>query len=349
MSAARENLPPHVLTAVISPQDFLALDSWESLVKLYMSGTGDVRPQSLFVKSALDSGGNVAARLCADNFATRAEAMKRELERHVLWQGVDECESLESLRQEVLLAPSLRPMALSDARLSDYRRLQRARRKGIALLVQNAVAGPENSRYAFHSIGITYNIRGADDYNLIAAAAQLYEDAGQHHFTGSYLSDSLTAEVMTRELRARMDALCRLFAAEGYRGPINFDARLGPANEYIFIYDCNPRLSALYAPLALRDRLRRQGLKVESIASLGYRGEFVYQDSVRTMTELSALELLYTPQRQRGVILLPNLARDRGFDALLINMSREEIKGLVDSGILFATAEPESCGRRNIF
>jgi hypothetical protein len=345
----RESLPPHVITAVISPQDFLALESWEDLVKLYRSRTGDECPQSLFVKSSLDSGGNVAARLCADNFATRAEVMKRELERHILWQGVDERESLDSLRQEVALAPSLRSMALSDARLSDYRRLQRVRRTGIDLLVQSAVVGPENSRYAFHSIGITYDIRGLDDHTLIAAAAQLYDDADQHHFIGSYLSDSLTEEVMTRELGTRMHALCRLFAAQGYRGPINFDARLGPSNQYIFIYDCNPRLSALYPPLALREHLRRQGLLVESISSLGYRGEFIYRDSARPMTELSALDLLYTPRRQRGVILLPNLSRDRGFDALLINMSREEIKEFVNSGVLFASAEPESCGRRTVF
>jgi hypothetical protein len=344
-----EGLPPHAPTALLSAEEFLRLKSWRELIELYTERAGDEAPPRLYVKSAQDSGGNVAALLSAETFEERGATLKREVEQSILWRQVDERESLRSLREEVELAPTLRPLRLTDEQLTAYRNLQKECRVDIGLLVQREIAPPEGARPAFDSVGLTYDIRSPDDCRLTTAAAQLYADADRRHFIGSYISDGFNDEVMTPLFREQMRRLCELFAGQGYRGPINFDARLGPAGEYVLIYDCNPRLSAVYPPLAVQALLRERGLKADSIVSLGYRGEFVYADLKRVLARLASAGQLYTAGRQKGIILLPNLCRDNGFDALLVNMSRAEAGEVVRRGTLQTDSAPESPGRADIF
>ena len=342
-------LPAHATTAILSPQEFLNLELWEDLVNCYVSLTGDIVPASLYVKSSLDSGGNVAARLCKDNFATQSVRLKEEIKQFVLWQEVDQRKSIDSLREEIDLAPSLRFIGLSDERLAHYRILQRARRIDIKILAQPEVIVPKIPKEGFDSIGFTYEIRGFSDYVLITAAPQFYADANRHHYCGSYVSESVTKTLMTPQFCKKVKKLCGLFAGLGYRGPINFDARLGAEGEYVFLFDCNPRLSAVYPSLAVQAHLRQQGLRADSVLSLGYRGEFVYRDLRQTLSHIMNSGFLYTAKQQKGVVLLPNLSRDNGVDAALVNMERSEMEDLIGSGLLHATAEAGASGRPNIF
>jgi hypothetical protein len=347
--ANSEELPLHVMTAILSPHEFLNLQLWEDLVNRYVLLTGDVVPASLYVKSSLDSGGNVAARLCKDNFATEAKRLKGEIKQFVLCQGLDRQDSVESLRQEVDLAPSLRFLDFSDARLAEYRKLQRAHRIGIEILAQREVVAPKISKDMFDSIGITYDIRGRYDYILITAAPQFYADANRHHYIGSYVSETITKILMTPQFCKKVEKLCGLFAGLGYRGPINFDARRGAEGEYVFLFDCNPRLSAIYPSLAVQAHLRQQGLRADSVLSLGYRGEFVYRDLRQTLSHIMNSGFLYTVKQQKGVVLLPNLSRDNGVDAVLVNMERSEMEDLIGSGLLQTTAEAGVPVRPSIF
>ncbi len=329
---AGEDLPAHVPTAVIAPERFLEVRGWDELVALYREATGDSAPPALFVKSSLDSGGNVAARLTEATFETRAAWLRREVRQHVLCLDLDFDERARELRGEVDAAPTLEPLALTDDRLVRYKRWQAEQRTGIRLLVQREVAPPEDTGGRFPGMGLSFRVGGPDEGVPLAISAQLYRDAEQRHFMGAWLSPAVARDVLRPPFEARLRRLCRLFAEEGWRGPLSFDARLDRSGEYVLIYDCNPRLTAVYPALALQEGLRRQGLAADEVLTLGYRGEFVWRDLPARLEALAAQGLPYTRERQRGAVILPNLSRQDGFDVALVNVAPAEDRRMLATG-----------------
>ena len=325
-------LPPHAPTAVVAPEHLLSARSWEALVTLYREGSGDSEPPALYVKSSLDSGGNVSARLTRDTFQDRFAWLRREVEQQVLCRGVDLGERVRELRAEVDAAPALRPLGLTDDRLARYKRLQIERRTGIQLLVQREVAPPADLRGRFSGIGLSFQVEGPDQIFPLAVAAQLYKDPDRLHYLGSYLSPALEQDVLRHPFSAQLRQLCRLFADQGWRGPINFDARLNAAGGYELIHDCNPRLSAVFPSLAVRRGLRARGLRAQEVLTLGYRGGFVWEDLPGRLADLAARGLLYTRHRQRGAVVLPNLSRRSGFDVALVNVDVDCARQWLDTG-----------------
>jgi hypothetical protein len=321
--AGGDGLPPHAETAILTPSEFLRLTSWAELVACYRERSGDRdEPGALYVKSSRDSGGNVAARLSPAAFEARFAALAREVERSALGAGGDLAERVAALRAEVALAPSLRDVPIGDRALAEFARGQAARRAGMTILVQRDVTPhPADSRPG--GIGLTYLIEDAERAVPLAVAGQVYADAEHRRFLGSYLTDDLAADVLTPELSAQMEALCARYGAVGYRGPVNFDARLDADGRYVLIHDCNPRLSAVFPALAVRDALRAAGHEPRGVLSLGYRGEFVARDAAGFVARLAARGALFTRERARGVLVLPNLCREDGFDALLIDVEPE--------------------------
>jgi hypothetical protein len=198
----------------------------------------------------------------------------------------------------------------------------------MTILVQRAVA-PHPADRRWGGIGLSYLIESAERALPLAVAGQVYADAERRRFLGSYLDDALATAVLTPALAAQMEALCLRYAAVGYRGPINFDARLDADGRYVLIHDCNPRLSAVFPALAVRDALRAAGREPRSVLSLGYRGEFVARDAAGFLAQLDARGALYTHERARGVLVLPNLAREDGFDALLVDVEPERAGDLL--------------------
>jgi hypothetical protein len=341
------DLPAHVPTAVIEPEEFLALKNWNELVRLYVGRTGDAEPESFFIKSSFDSAGNAAIRLNARNFEEKKNAYDDEIRRSITLDAIDERRQVEELRTDIDIAPSLTVLHFADDKLIEYKRLQWQKRKGISLLVQREIsAAPE---VVFDSFGILCFIKDRDEYEFLQASAQLYADADRHHFIGSYISDAFNREFLDSPMRQKLRNLCGIFAALGFRGPIGFDSRLNERGEHVFIYDVNPRLTAVYPPLAVRSFLREKGFSAASVMSLGYRGEFVYEDLSETLSHFSRNNLLYTPDSGKGLILLPNLCRRNGFDITLVNLSRDEIADLVTSGILLETADAGSPAHRRFY
>lgn len=329
-------LPTHVETALISPEQFLSITRWSELQKLYSEAAGGAEPNALRIKSTLDSSGNVSAVLNKDNFETNAARMRAEIEQHILCRGISYPDRVRELRGEVDLAETLRPLALADHRLLRYKRWQTERRTGIQLLLQRELESPLHSEL-FPGIGLSYFVRGPEDIELIAAAAQLYKDDERKHYLGSYLSPSIERSVLTPDFSKKMINLCRLFAEQGWRGPINFDARLNRRHEYELIYDCNPRLTAIYPPLAVRNHLRAHGLSAQTVGNIGYRGELVCEDIEERLAELSNRGLLYTRQHPRGAVILPNLCRRDGFDAVFVNLEVQEIQSALSAGLFSAS------------
>jgi hypothetical protein len=314
-----DRLPRHVPTALVSASSFTGIGSWAALVDLYRSGACDPRaPDALFVKSARDSSGNVSARLDRENFHARIDAFNADVGLNLLSRGADDPALVAQLRREVEAAPSLRHHAFSDDALRRWRSRQAAEHSGIPLLVQPAVTPPAGSTSA-PSIGISVVIDGTDAVTPITASAQLYKDPERRQYLGSHVSDAFCASVLTPQRLEKLNALCRIFSDRGYRGPINFDACLDADGEYTFIYDCNPRLTAIYPPLAVRETLRRAGMAGDEVLSPGYRGEFIIGNLARCLDTCRTRDVLYTARRPRGAIVLPNLSRENGYDVLVVN------------------------------
>jgi hypothetical protein len=162
----------------------------------------------------------------------------------------------------------------------------------------------------------------------LGATAQLYRDPDHKHFQGAYLSGAIERD-FTVQFRASMRELCLRYAERGYRGPINFDARRDISGQYRLIYDCNPRLTGVLASLAVRDALRSGGSAVESVLTLGYRGEFILPDIEDALIRLDRTGLLFTRSRPRGVVVVPNLCRQDGFDLHLANIDPSEANRLL--------------------
>jgi hypothetical protein len=325
-------IPTHVRTVLLSAREFLEIDTWEALHRLARNGDGsdDVNHESdaVYVKSSFDSGGNVASRLTVENFREEGRRLRGEVAQRVLCEDIDERADVDSLRRDIGLAPTLESTDFSDEQLVRFLEAQRSRRNDISILLQAAIDRPASDGHGFEGIGVTCDI--SPDGIDILPAGQLYGDQERLHYIGSYLGPELSSESIPSNLRNQLLNLCAIAAEEGYRGPINFDARVDPSGNWIFIYDCNPRLSALYPPLATRRWLLEHGLAADTIVSLGYRGEYAGNLTLEEiLCELDDRGWLYTSQHPRGALPLPNLARRNGLDLVLINLERREIREFV--------------------
>ncbi|MBZ5620334.1 MAG: hypothetical protein LAQ69_16640 [Acidobacteriia bacterium] len=304
-----EGLPPHAHTALFSTSEFAAVASWRDLAALWAQRTGRPEPAALYVKSSYDSGGNASARLSSTGFE---DTMGRA-------RSLSTGPELSQLRVDIESTPSLAHMCFSDLQLAGWLRAQRRRRGQISILVQEAIEGPEDADV--QGLGVTCWVESPERAEIVVAAGQLYRDTRRHHFSGSFLSD----DPLPGPLAAQILRLCSMLAREGYQGPVNFDARRNAANEWVFLYDCNPRLSAVYPPLAVRAFLRSCGYDVRTIASLGYRGEFARANLEGMLLDLDAAGLLYQSRRGWGILPIPNMARDHGLDLLLLNIPVNQI------------------------
>lgn len=329
LAAADPALPPHVPTALFSAAKLAALADYRSLVAAYLERIGgdEASPPRLFVKAVLNSSGNLSAVVERENFASEMQRLRATLAREAATDGIDLDELTAELRQEVDIAPCLRPLGLPTAQLRRYKRDQAALRQRVDFLVQSEVRRRDGD-LAFGGIGLSYALGADGTITPLGATAQLYRDRDHKHFQGAYLSEAIERDIAI-QFRASMHELCRRYAERGYRGPINFDARRDSSGQYRLIYDCNPRLTGVLASFAVRDALRSGGSPVASVLTLGYRGEFILPDIEDTLIRLDRAGLLFTQGRPRGVVIVPNLCRQDGFDLHLANIDPSEANRLL--------------------
>jgi len=141
----------------------------------------------------------------------------------------------------------------------------------------------------------------------------------------------------------------RLFAEQGYRGPINLDAVRNRHGEYVFIYDCNPRLGGSFPGLVLKNAFERAGMRAHTLLNLGYRGRIIYPDLEAKLAELQSLDLLYTRTHQRGVYIIPSVVRPDSFDLILINMKTDEVQEFIRSGRIDSLSDEEHRDLRGVY
>ncbi|HSK39882.1 MAG TPA: hypothetical protein VK943_08940, partial [Arenibaculum sp.] len=87
--------------------------------------------------------------------------------------------------------------------------------------------------------------------------------------------------------------------------------------------------------------------EASSVLNFGYRGEFVCADPAAFAARLDEAGLLCTRERGRGVIVLPNLARDHGLDALVVNTGIAEAEPILD--VLRTVATDASAVARRLY
>lgn len=307
--AVRERLPLHVPTALLSAGELQGM-TWARFLEVVQQQTNCKDDKEFFIKSAMDAAGEANVVVKKENFDVRIDELTTELAIKVNQMGRG--------RQEVMLL--LQP------------RIQRSREELLP-----------------SSVGLTYQIYGVDNIERVVVAGHVYDDAEQKAFIGSYLSDELTETVLDQIGEERVLGLVRLFAEQGYRGPINLDAVRNIEGRYVFIYDCNPRLGGSFPSLILKSALRKAGLKADTVLNLGYRGRFIYPDLKAKLVELQSMGLLYTQSKQRGVYLVPSFVRPDSFDPMLINMEQGEMREMIGSGLLSSLSDPDQLDLKGVY
>jgi hypothetical protein len=307
--AVSERLPVHVPTALLSSRELQGM-TWARFLEVMQQQAGCKDGTEFFIKSAMDAAGEANVIVNEENFTARIDELTTELAIKVSQMGRGQ--------QEVMLL--LQP------------RIQRSREELLP-----------------SSVGLTYQIYGVDNIERVVVAGHVYDDAEHKTFIGSYLSDELTGTVLDQIGEESLLGLLRLFAGQGYRGPINLDAVRNSEGRYVFIYDCNPRLGGSFPSLILKSALRKAGLKADRVLNVGYRGRFIYPDLKAKLMELQSLGLLYTRTEQRGVYLVPSFVRPNSFDPMLINMELEEMREMIGSGLLSSLSDPDQLDLKGVY
>ena len=336
--SAKDQAVVHTPTLVIDEQKLLTLDSWEKIRHLVIEhGVLDTSSTpKLFIKSTLDSGGNTSAVLSPDDFQAQYSRLRQAIRQGVHLSDTPFDVSLQALQGVIADSATLSQvpdiLGLANDWLSTW--IQNRRSKSVRYLLQRCIARSPQTPGALPSgIGFSLFIDENKDVNLIAIAGQIYSDTERKHHLGSLLSTKLEQTVLSICKMSALKKLCQLFADEGYRGPISFDAVLNERHEYEFIYDCNPRLTAVMPSLAVKTALARMGYTVESIINLDYRGRFLFPDLAAVLRQLNRDGLLFTADHPRGILMLPNIARKHGYDILLINLEQDEALKIMQHSI----------------
>lgn len=317
--------PPWADSVVLPARELLAQPEWPSLAaRVARAWKLAEPPAELFLKSAQDSSGNVSAVVSPQAGAADTPAFLAEVRRWLLAEDFAAPAHLRELRAECALAPSLEGVAFSDHQLAVLRAQQAARRRGIDLLVQPVLRPPADAGDRHSSIGVSLLVQDDGTPRLLCANAQLYRDAQRRQFLGVLLDDGLLRDGAVAAFARECTEAAAALARQGFRGPVNFDGCLARDGRYWFTGDCNPRLTALYVPLAVRMRLAACGVEAKRVISFGYRGESVIADPPTTLSAWADAGLLFSARTQRGMLVLPNLARQAGHDLLAVNLDRAQ-------------------------
>jgi hypothetical protein len=294
------DLPNHVPTTIISLQHLKEL-TWSRLQDLVGQQAGSANATSFFIKSSIDSAGEVCVSLDATNFDQKIAALVEAIE-------------------------------------AKARHLNRSG-SALQLLVQPRIETSSDRFDQPMSMGFTYHIYDVDRIEPVVFTGHLYEDPERKVFMGTYLSQTLSQDALRAIGENKLLALFRLFAEQGLRGPIHLDAVRNVHGEYVFVYDCNPRLGGSLPGLILKLALRREGLRVDTLASIGYRGRIVYPDLRAKLDELGDMDLLYTRDTQRGAYLVPSIVRPDSYDLILLNLEIAEIRQFIESGLIHTLSD----------
>lgn len=327
-SLVDDGVAPHAATAVVDPDALFAVRDWAA-IETWLPGA-----RRVVVKSSCDSGGNVAVTLGPDDVVAGVTALREQWRHGLLDDAAARERALDVLRRKVRESWLLGPLGVPDELLAATVAARAGVRRARAprLLVQEYVAAPPS---AVPSVGASFVV-GDGSVAPLAVAQQVFADAGRTKHLGSLLSAEVDAAFAP--YAEGYAALAARYAARGYRGPIGFDA-VWDGTAYVGVLDCNPRLTAVFPALAVRDALRAAGLPCDSLLDLDYRGLFTWPDAAERLAALAGLGLLYTRRSPRGVLPVPNLVGPHAYDVHLVNLSAAEVDDLLARRLLGSAAD----------
>ena len=318
----------HVPTALISETDFAGLTNWPDFAAAFHDATGATLDGAAFVKTNRNTSGNVSAKVTEANFENDFRALQAQLATERSCSSDAISAMARAVAQEVADNPALRDAGITMDQLRAMMREQAQKRHNLTLLIQpdlsGAIAGAGPAGF-----GISYVLDGHQNTRF-AVNAQLYRDPARTHFVGGYLCPTMAAEIGDAVLRD-CDAIADAAAQTGYRGPFNIDLLRDKRGALRFVNDCNPRLTGIFPTLAVQRALDGSH-KNAPVLSNGYRGECRLPDLEGTLARLDAAGHLLTPERDRGVVLLPNLSSDAGYDLHLVGYSLPDALALFQPG-----------------
>jgi hypothetical protein len=85
------------------------------------------------------------------------------------------------------------------------------------------------------------------------------------------------------------------------------------------------------------------------LLTLGYRGEFVWPDLGHVLEALASRGALFTASHPRGVVALPNLARDHGYDLHAVDVEPAEVARWLAPGGVVGGSNPGSAAPAHLF
>lgn len=308
-----------VPTLLVQADEFVRMTRG-ALAGKVASAWGKPGSAGLFVKSAQDSSGNVSAIISTEEGWEHQAPFLADVRRWLLTEDFDDTAHLDELRGECAVPPSLQGRELDDDALRELRHLQASRRRRIPLLIQPALRGAGGA----HSVGVSVLAGPQPPGSPFAVTQQLFRDPQCRQFLGVMLSEDIGPDAAMAAAVDQSLKSAPVLAAHGYRGPFNMDFCRAGDGEFRFTGDCNPRLTAVYIPLAARSWLRACGTDGRTLATFGYRGEFVMEDAPRTLDAWQDAGILFNAACGRGMLVLPNLARAGGHDVMAVNLSRAE-------------------------
>lgn len=329
-----DELPLHTPTIALTCDELLEMSTWDKLHQRFVATTKDtISFTTFYVKSSFDSGGNAAAILTEKGYVQQHSAFFQKLLGTTSLMDTNYC--LTELCAAVEAQPSLAAMGWSQDTLTAYATAwaNKRRQYPLAVLVQRQICPVTNCQGLPHGIGYSLLLTPNGTCQILAIAAQVYSDPAYKHHLGAWLSTDLANRISTVIPFAQVCKLASQFIQEGYCGPISFDAILNESGEYEFIYDCNPRLTAVFPALAVQTFLTQQGFPIESVLNLDYRGRYQLGDP-QIMIKLLERGWLFTSNQPSGLLYIPNLAKQEGFDVVMVNMTFAEMNAVVVSGLL---------------
>jgi hypothetical protein len=188
--------------------------------------------------------------------------------------------------------------------------------------------------------GINCFIHDVNQIDIVCLTKQLYAEPQRRIHLGAYWSRDIEDTVLSDIGYDRIKELCRLFAREGYVGPVGFDGMRDDDGHSVLIYDCNPRLTGVLPVLAVRQLLKRHQVDVCSIANAGYHGTVRSASGSAICAWLNSQKTLFRLDNPEGVLPVPNFVSKDGtmFDLFFVNMTQNDVLRTVaecrDAGIL---------------
>ena len=327
----------HIPTAILTIDELKRLRTWEELVACVGGAIPIDEGRSLFVKSNYDSGGNSSMQIERTNFLESIETLRRQfVGRSSL---LDERACFREVEEAIDQQPSMRRLQLSEAvkrqAASDWAGTRRA--QPLSLLVQPFVeraTGTGETESLPNAIGISLMIVDVERIEIIGAFGQVFSDRARSRHLGAWFDRENVEAIEARVPWEELMEVARMIARQGYQGPIGFDGVLNDQGVYEFVFDCNPRMTAILPMLAVANYLERQKIEVRAILNLDYRGRYVVRNLNRTLERLKHLELLFTVYKPRGMLLLPNISRACGYDIVMINWTMAQIRAALDAETL---------------